>query len=114
MIQVVVMVVVLSSDIESTTDAADVMSSRMISRLPFFNHNAIESSTSSANAEAAAASMVFNNSSAGGAASMTDAFNFDVGWWLSVVSVGGCWGCCGDADACVLFIFDLLIRAADQ
>ena len=36
----------------------------MISRLPFFNHNAIESSTSSANAEAA---------------SMTDAFNLDVG-----------------------------------
>ena len=29
------------------------MSSRMISRLPFFNHNAIESSTGSANAEAA-------------------------------------------------------------
>ena len=27
---------------------------------------------------------------------------------------GGCWGRCGDADACVLFIFDLLIRAADQ
>ena len=25
---------------------------------------------------------------------------------------GGCWGRCGDADACVLFIFDLLIRAA--
>ena len=23
---------------------------------------------------------------------------------------GGCWGRCGDADACVLFIFDLLIR----
>ena len=21
---------------------------------------------------------------------------------------GGCWGRCGDADACVLFIFDLL------
>ena len=27
---------------------------------------------------------------------------------------GGCWGRCGDADACVLFIFDLLTRAADQ
>ena len=25
---------------------------------------------------------------------------------------GGCWGRCGDADACVLFIFDLLTRAA--
>ena len=42
------------------------MSSRMFSRLPFFNHNAIEieSSTSSANAETA---------------SMTDASNLDVG-----------------------------------
>ena len=28
--------------------------------------------------------------------------------------MGGCWGRCGDADACVLFIFDLLTRAADQ
>ena len=27
---------------------------------------------------------------------------------------GGCWRRCGDADACVLFIFDLLTRAADQ
>jgi len=49
---------------ESTTDAVDATLSRMISRLPFSNHNAIESSTSSANAEAA---------------SMTDAFNLDVG-----------------------------------
>lgn len=24
---------------------------------------------------------------------------------------GGCWGRCGDADACVLFIFDLLTSA---
>ena len=53
-----------SGPFESTTDATDAMSSRMISRLPFFNHNAIESSTSSANAEAA---------------SMTAAFNLDVG-----------------------------------
>ena len=50
--------------LESTTDAVDVMSSRKFSRLPFFNHNAIESSTSSANAETA---------------SMTDASNLDVG-----------------------------------
>ena len=28
--------------------------------------------------------------------------------------MGGCWGRCGVADACVLFIFDLLTRAADQ
>ena len=49
---------------ESTTEAVDVMASRMFSRLPFFNHNAIESSTSSANAETA---------------SMTDASNLDVG-----------------------------------
>lgn len=28
--------------------------------------------------------------------------------------MGGCWGRCGDADACVLFIFDLLTRAADH
>ena len=26
---------------------------------------------------------------------------------------GGCWGRCGDADACVLFIFDLLTSRAD-
>ena len=86
----------------------------MISRLPFFIHNAIESSTSSANAEAAAASMVFNNSSAGGAASMTDAFNFDVGWWLSVVSVGGVLGVLWGCRRVCTFIFDLLSRAADQ
>ena len=49
---------------ESTTEAVDATLSRMFSRLPFFNHNAIESSTSSANAETA---------------SMTDAFNLDVG-----------------------------------
>ena len=42
----------------------DVALSRMSSRLPFSNHNAIESSTSSANAETA---------------SMTDASNLDVG-----------------------------------
>ena len=39
-----------SGSFESTTDAVDAASSRMISRLPFSNHNAIESSTSSANA----------------------------------------------------------------
>ena len=49
---------------ESTTDAVDVMSSRLFSWLPFSNHNAIESSTSSADAETA---------------SMTDASNLDVG-----------------------------------
>ena len=53
-----------SGSFESTTDAVDVRLSRMFSRLPFFNHNAIESSTSSANAETA---------------SMTDASNLDVG-----------------------------------
>ena len=53
-----------SGSFESTTDAVDVTLSRMFSRLPFFNHNAIESSTSSANAETA---------------SMTDASNLDVG-----------------------------------
>ena len=42
----------------------DVALSRMSSRLPFSNHNAIESSTSSANAETA---------------SMTDASNLGVG-----------------------------------
>ena len=53
-----------SGPFEFTTDAVDATSSRMISRLPFFNHNAIESSTSSANAETA---------------SMTAASNLDVG-----------------------------------
>jgi len=38
-------------------------SSRMISRLPLFNHNAIESSTSSASAEAASMTDAVSSSS---------------------------------------------------
>ena len=45
---------------ESTTEAVDATLSRMFSRLPFFNHNAIESSTSLTNAEAASRTDAFH------------------------------------------------------